>query len=105
MQPRPSGSPAGDFARRRHAALLDARQRAGIAGAESIDAVAVVLRTSSAECNRAGQHRHHAARAGSRASVTASSRFCGPSRNSAVAGRIAAASTTGFAGASRRWEQ
>ena len=77
-----------------HAALLDARQRPASPGQKH-------RRGSCGPCARpapsarASQHRHHAARSGSRASVTASSRFCGPSRNSAVARRIAAASTTG----------
>ena len=55
-----------------------------------------------APCTAPASTATHAARARVRATRTASSRFCGPSGCSAVAGRIAAVSTTGLAGASTR---
>ena len=54
------------------------------------------LRRSAAACTRPASTTSTPRAPGPRATVTASTRFCGPSADSAVAGRIAAVSTTGL---------
>jgi hypothetical protein len=60
------------------------------------------LRTSTGPCTRPCSTASTPRVSEWAATDTASSRFCGPSDCSEVAGRIAAVSTTGFAGASTR---
>ena len=85
------------------AALLDIAQRSGIAGAEGIEPVRVDLLHVERAVDRAGAHDDARRCApGVAATATASRTFCGPSGASAVAGRIAHVSTTGFEGAKHR---
>ena len=60
------------------------------------------LRTSTGPCTRPCRAASTPLTPGWAASVTASSRFCGPSDCSEVTGRMAAVNTTGLAGDSTR---
>jgi hypothetical protein len=85
-----------------HLPFLHQRQRAGLVGGKGIHPVAVDLAHILGSHHPPCRHRQHPRAPGQPATVTASSRFCGPSGISAEAGRIAAVSTTGLVGASTR---